>query len=349
YTIIADPLGTRPLNVSSDKESDGWNILGRWTRDFSADSQMQLQMYIDWNAQEYLNPAILFTDKRRVSEIDFQHNLKIGGGHNVVWGATYRRNRLTVRSNISTFLPDSESKNSDVLSGFIQDSFPFFSRELEMTLGSKVERNDFTGGETQPCVRLTWKPNDSNVVWAAVSKAVKVPGYETEAQLTVGGADVPAGSFGVGNPPIDLWMPFNLIGNPLVSEEEVIAYELGYRVKPNDKLSMDITVFTNRGHHMQRTASVSSFPYVVQLVSTGVIHYEGIELSTNWIISDQWRLVGGYTWFDAQEKSTVPIAVGDETPKNQAQLRSYLDIGDKFEINAAVYYKDNINHEDSRI
>ena len=348
YTVLMSPLGTQPTGAGSPKESDGWNLLGRWTRKFSDTSQMQVQAYLDWNSQEYLNPVTPYSDKRRVSDLDFQHNF-LFGNHSIVWGAEYKQNRMRMRNNIMTFVSATDSFNNDVLSGFAQDSFRFLSPEIKMTLGAKVERNDFTGGETQPSMRLTYTPNDRNAVWSAVSKAVKVPGPETLAQFTVGGANVLSGSLGGGQPLIDLWMPFTLVGNANVSEEEVVAYELGYRTRPSDSLSLDVTLFANRGHHMQRTEKISSVPYVVRLISSGTMHYEGAELNANWILTDKWRLMGGYTWFDADEKAVSPVPVGDETPRNQAQVRSYLDVGHNWELNSALYYKDNIRHEDNRI
>lgn len=349
YTIIANPLGLEPVGMDSQKEATGYNILGRWNRAINDKSSLQLQMYVDWNAEEFLNPLTLFENKKRVFDIDFQHNIQVGNNHNVVWGLGYRKNSLFIDTNTMTFMTPGNSYHDETISGFFQDTFNIFSKDLKMTLGSKVEENDFTGNEVQPGMRIAWEPNKNNMVWTGVSKAVKVPGLETRANYVVGGATVPANSFGAGNPPIDLWMPFTLMGNSNVAEEEVLSYELGYRVKPNKALSLDFTVFTNRGHHMQRTETVSALPPIAQLISKGVVHYEGLEFSANWILSDKWRLAGGYTWFDATEKSVVPIDVGDETPRNQAQLRSYLDIGKNLELNTELFYKDNIRHVDMRI
>jgi len=339
YTIAAAPLGQRPVGYASDKESNGWNLIGRWNRNISDTSGLKLQMYVDWSAQKYLNPLTPFSDKKRVTEIDFQHNFRLGRGHDVLWGAQYRNERMRVDTNMLTYVPDSDSFNSETISGFVQDSFNLLSPELRMTLGTKIEKNDFTGEELQPSMRLTYTPNQDNVVWTAVSKAVKVPGNETRAQYNVGGADVPP----------NLWMPFTLTGNPDVQEEEIIAYELGYRTKPQQNLVLDMTAFAHRGHHMQRTEVVSAFPYVLKLVSKGVVHYEGFEFSATWIPSSAWRLVAGYTWFSADEKTPGALPLADETPLNQAQLRSYLDINDHLEFNSALYYQDNVRHPDIRL
>lgn len=349
YTVLANPLGLPPSGYASQKEADGWNVLGRWNRELSETSGFKLQMFVDWNAQKYLNPLTPHSDKKRVSEIDFQHYFRAGRGHDILWGAQYRHDRMRVSTNMLTYTPETDSFNNETISGFVQDSFKFLSPEMLMTLGAKIEKNDFTGEELQPSMRLTYTPNQDNVVWTAVSKAVKVPGNETRANYNVGGANVPANSLGAGNPPIDMWMPFTLQGNPRVQEEEFIAYELGYRTRPGADLTLDMTAFAHRGHHLQRTEVVTAVPYVVTLVSKGVAHYEGFELSATWTPAPRWRLAAGYTWFSADEKTAGALSVSDETPRNQAQLRSYYDINPNLEFNTALYYQDNIRHPDIKL
>jgi iron complex outermembrane recepter protein len=44
-----------------------------------------------------------------------------------------------------------------------------------MTLGSKIEHNDFTGFEIQPDARLLWRLQERQSVWLAASRAVRIP------------------------------------------------------------------------------------------------------------------------------------------------------------------------------
>jgi iron complex outermembrane receptor protein len=44
-----------------------------------------------------------------------------------------------------------------------------------VTLGAKVERNDFSGLELQPTGRVRFKINAKHSLWAAVSRAVRMP------------------------------------------------------------------------------------------------------------------------------------------------------------------------------
>ena len=44
-----------------------------------------------------------------------------------------------------------------------------------MSLGARVEHNDFTGFDVQPSVRMVWTPDSKNSFWGAVSGAVRTP------------------------------------------------------------------------------------------------------------------------------------------------------------------------------
>ena len=101
-----------------------------------------------------------------------------------------------------------------------------------MTLGTKLEHNDFSGFEVQPSVRLAWLPRDDHTLWAAISRAVRVP-TRFERDVSVDASD-PAGN------PV-----FRLVGNDDFESEELIAYEAGYRWRPLETLSFDLALFYN--------------------------------------------------------------------------------------------------------
>ena len=46
---------------------------------------------------------------------------------------------------------------------------------LRLTLGTKLEHNDFSGFEVQPSGRVAWDVAPGHTVWGAVSRAVRVP------------------------------------------------------------------------------------------------------------------------------------------------------------------------------
>ena len=69
---------------------------------------------------------------------------------------------------------DPERSDDQLFSGFIQDQIAL-SERVHLTLGTKLEHNDFSGFEVQPSVRMAWAATRRPDLWAAVSRAVRVP------------------------------------------------------------------------------------------------------------------------------------------------------------------------------
>ena len=59
--------------------------------------------------------------------------------------------------------------------------------ELAVTLGAKVEHNETTGLAVQPSARIWWQPRRHQVIWSAVSRAVRTPSMAELAVVQHGG------------------------------------------------------------------------------------------------------------------------------------------------------------------
>src|SRR5258708_6972902 len=62
----------------------------------------------------------------------------------------------------------------DASSGFVQNRIALRD-SLQLTLGTKLEHNDFSAFEWQPNARLAWNLSSTHTLWGAVSRAVRVP------------------------------------------------------------------------------------------------------------------------------------------------------------------------------
>jgi iron complex outermembrane recepter protein len=110
---------------------------------------------------------------------------------------------------------------------------------LRLTLGSKFEHNDFSGFEFQPNVRLLWTLHERHTLWGSVSRAVRTPS-RVEDDIRVNTTTVPAGT--PGNPgPLPTLLA--VVGDRAFTSEELLAYELGYRLQPTDWLFLDLATF----------------------------------------------------------------------------------------------------------
>src|SRR5665213_2432912 len=112
-------------------ETDGGNLLGRWTRSSSDGSDFTLQSYLDRTHLSDpvpafllgtipLAPAGLLVDDLTTYDIDFQQRLPLRGVNRLVWGLGYRRTNDELSNAPSlAFLPPVLDQN--LYSAFLQD------------------------------------------------------------------------------------------------------------------------------------------------------------------------------------------------------------------------------------
>ncbi|HEV3410443.1 MAG TPA: TonB-dependent receptor plug domain-containing protein, partial [Chthoniobacterales bacterium] len=165
YEMDEEQLGAPDITQS------GGNLLARWTRRFTDTEQLQLQAYYDRTVQ--LVPDE-FDDRLDSFDFDGQYERTFGERHHVMFGAGYRftHNNNENAPGAPAFLPATLDRH--LFSAFLQDEISLLGDRLKLTLGSKVEHNDYTGFEVQPSGRVafTLAPH---VFWAAISRAVRTP------------------------------------------------------------------------------------------------------------------------------------------------------------------------------
>jgi iron complex outermembrane receptor protein len=213
---------------------------------------------------------------------------------------------------------------------------------LSLTIGSKFERNDHTGLEIQPAGRLMWTPTDRQTIWGSVARAVRTPTrIERDARANL--STVPEGVLG----PLPVLVA--VVGNPDLDPEELLAYEIGYRIEPRKNLSFDVAAFYNDYNlvaNIPHPGFVEADPPPLHWLqdfsaADGVRGYTyGTELLVQWQPLDIWQLSAGYTWWKSEFRSRPYTEV--TTPEHQVQLRSSLALTREWEFNAALYFVDGI-------
>jgi iron complex outermembrane receptor protein len=282
--VVASP--TPPFLSMTDASVGGGNLLGRWTHHVSDISNVQLQVYYDRTERRI--PGF-FSEDRDTFDVDVQHRFPWGRRHDIIWGIGYRYTQDKVDSSFSVSV-DPAQRATDLLSLFMQDDITLLPNRLRLTLGSKFEHNDFSGFEIQPNVRLAWTPSARQTVWAAVSRAVRTP-TRLELDIHLSAVQIPS------MPPIVL----RVFGNPDFVSEELLAYELGYRVQPYPRLSLDIAAFYNVYDNLlslegpgppQLSPPVVVIPFTQANKLQGETH--GVEVLANYHLADWWRWQVGY-------------------------------------------------------
>jgi iron complex outermembrane receptor protein len=307
---------------------NGGNLLGRFTHTFDDGTDMQLQVY--WDDSSRRPPS--FDYSLDVLDVDYQHRVLAPWRQEIVYGFGYRYLADHSKNLTDVFQFDPQERHMQLFSTFVQDEITLIENRLRFIMGTKIEHNDFTGFEYEPSARLAWTPDDRQTIWGAVSRAIRSP---TRAHFDL-----------IANSPT----PYGIVrytGSP-VESEDLLAFELGYRVKPVERVSLDVSsyyfFFDNVDSPVIGAPYIESDPPPPHLLipyttgNDGRVQTYGLELGGEWQAQDWWRLRVGYSYFNFREQVNVNLDNAAE-PHNQAFLRSSMDLGHQIEFDQWLRYR----------
>ena len=306
-------------NLALDAISvSGINLTSHWTRLLDAGGSLSVQAYYDRTVRT-VPPT--FGETLEIVDTQLQHALAPFGMHAVAWGANgrYSMDRIS-NSPYFAFLP--AKLNQQWASLFARDEVSLRD-DLRLIVGARIERNDYTGIEFLPSVRLAWKLDLDSLLWTAAARAVRAPSRLDRDAFTPGSA------------------PFLLDGGRAVRSELANVYELGYRGQAAGRLTYSVTAFHTvyddlRTQELAPSRTVIIFGNGMQGISNGV------EMWGTYQASHGWRLNAGFTalrerlWLKSASNDMVaPNAAGND-PAHTWQLRSSWSITPKHELDISL-------------
>lgn len=317
-TIQGDVYQNKANQPTNDKiDMSGGNILARWNHTVSDHSELSAQTYFD-NTHRRI-PGI-FGEDLGIFDLELQHRLTLSDIHELGWGFGFRHsNDRVVNSTALAFLPP--NLQTRLYTGFAQDILTV-SDELKITLGSKIERNDFSGFEFQPRVSFGWNRSNLEFIWASVSKAVRTP------------SRIDRDFFFPGNP------PYQLAGGPGFKSEKVIAFEAGYRTQPLTDIFLDVALFYNIYDDLRSVEPGP--PLLLQNGLEGKTY--GSEVTVNAQITEWWRSKVAYCYLQktiVMKPWSRDINMGSgegNDPKHRLFIQSSMDVADPWQIELFLRY-----------
>jgi iron complex outermembrane receptor protein len=315
--------------VAHGTKATGVNVLASWEHTHSEDSKTTVQGYIDRTTYK----TTFFNDTTTTADLDVQNVWTRWKGQEIVWGAGYRLIHSENDPQSAQYSLTPKTRTDGLFNAFVQDKISLVPNELFLTLGSKFEKNDYTGVEIQPSARMSWLPTDNQTLWASVSRAVHTPyRFTDDATQALGVVAGPAYA--------------SFVGNRALKSEELIAYELGYRIQPTKSLSFDLAGFYNEYDDLFQTsygAPTTFLPIVVNNTSGG--KSVGAEFATKWNISQDWQLAGSYSYINLtfDKKDSVATNFVGKHPKHQFNIRSNYTFPYDIQMSNALYYVSELN------
>ena len=297
-----------------DINTRGGNLLGLWTRQFSNGSALRIQTYYDRTSRS-IPPT--FDEVRNTYDIESQHNIPVGERQQVVWGLGYRASADRTRDfPILRFEP--RDRTLQLFSTFAQDEIELVPERLHLIAGSKFEHNAYTGWEVQPTVRLAWTTASRQLLWGAISRAARIPTRLDTDPIIPG--------------------PPTLVGNKDFKSEELIAYEIGYRVLPQERFSFGLSTFYNDYDNIRSQEAPLAPGGPIVLGNTLQGHTYGAELDVLVPILPWWQVRASYSNLQVRlerKPGSRDIAGGKSEandPKNQFSFRSMMDLPRRVEL-----------------
>lgn len=300
--------------------TNGQHLLSKWTQRISDKSEFVLQAYFDRTWRDIGTSG--FNDELTTFDVEAQQSFSLGDRNHFLAGIGYRFQYDKTSSPDTTFTP--ATKDLKLYSAFIQDQIELVPDRLTLTIGSKFLHNDYTGFEIQPSGRLAWTISDIHTLWGAVSRTVRIPS-RFDIDFTA----------------------FQQVEHPKFLSEKVIAYELGYRLRPLEKASFSIATFYNQYSDL-RTLSYAGDPTMLYFGNDMEANTLGLEVSGNLLISNWWRVRGGYTYLSKDFTITASnVLEGTEfvegiDPSHQLLIHSIMDISKSLQVDLITRYVDDL-------
>jgi len=317
------------------------DVMGTWRHTLKGGSETTLRIYYDRTER---NGEAGIDVTNHTFDADFKHHLT-AGRNDIGWGANLRvsqDNILSADSHSLHLIP--ESNASLYASGFFQDEIRI-SNSVFLTLGSKLEHNDYTGLEYEPGAQLVWTPSESNSLWVSASRAIRQPN-----QVDFGAR------FNLGVIPTEgLPIVVTLFGNHGVKTEKIHDYEIGYRTQFHPRLSLDLATFLSYYRDLETSepgtpflaANAGTAPHLVLPVTFGNLaraRNYGAELFLHWTPVWRWTVSPGYSFLqmsvqpDAGSRDTTIGTSSGYSAKHHLQVGSVLSLRSNVELSATLRY-----------
>lgn len=323
-TVAAPTVGN--ALVQDTIATSGANLMLRWQRK-TADGELQVQAYVDQTERR----AVVLDERVTTHDIEFQQRFGLGTRQEIIWGLGYRGVSFELDGS-HTVAFGQPRHDTSLYNFFVQDEIRL-RPDLALTLGSKFERNAYTGMEPQPNARLFWQMDERQALWGAWSRAVRTPS-RADLDMTLRLTNV---------------APFTSLsfqGNPDLAAAKLTAREIGWRRQLRDDLNIEATAFHYDLDDFYSHEPLPDFPFstTAEFRNLLKVQSQGIEFNGTWQVNPDWRLRAGYARLHIDARAMAGSADGQTPdqltgsgPRNQFQLHSSARLGHNLDFDALLY------------
>jgi iron complex outermembrane receptor protein len=297
-------------------EISGVNLLGRWHRTFSADSDLQVEGYFD---RTYRLLPQQFEERRSTGSASVKYR-RTAGRHGLLFGTDALVSADKI-GNIGIALLVPPKRTIHTLGLYVQDSWQVTPRTA-LVLGLKGEQGSFSGYEIAPTIRFAWTPDPRTTAWAAVSRAVRTP-VRIDEDLVIRRSGITV-----------------FEANDDFKTETALAYELGVRHRPASALTLDLSTFAYRYDHLRSTEPAGTAPTPLTFKNSLDARSYGAELTAMYQPLSRLSFKGSYRFLDLDfskdpgSRDTSDGSSEGNDAKHVAILGAHLNLPRNLELDA---------------
>ena len=261
-------------------------------------------------------------------DVDFAQYFSLGDRHQVVWGAGYRWRSDEVNATTPVMRFDPDARSDSWYGAYISDEITLMPDRLRLSVGAKVEHNEYTGIEVQPSVRIAWTDAAGWTAWGAVSRAVRTPSrLETAIE--------------VDDPILAITAAEDL------EAEELLAWEAGWRGRLGSGVSLDLTAYFHQYENLvvwdARPATGPGQPFLtLEFANGGRVESAGVEAAIDARLTDRWTVKVAASAIDMEVLESGFLVPGLDTydpersPGHQVSVRSWFDVTEAIDFDVWV-------------
>ncbi len=298
-----------------------------WTAWLGNDTSLKVLIHYDDNDKAYgtINNQDSFSIGIEEFYSDVQVDFYVGQRHHVVVGGGYKFTRFTPRDGYGiTFHETRQQWNN--YNGFVSDEISLIEDKFWLTLGVKVEHNTITKSGFHPSLRMLYKPAPDQRLWFSVSRALRPPDFRDAAPRTLF---------------LDRWNEYHEYTIGPLKDEEMIAYEAGYRIRTNSGIDFELALFYNDYSRLLNLDAMQTGPQVWEVFNTydNSITAYGTEFSVSWKPLDKFSLTGSYAYlYNEFVLNGLSWHSREDNDISRIQLHAHLDAADHISFDTHLYW-----------
>jgi len=270
------------------------------------------------------------------TEIELIQSRKIGGGSRIVYGGSFRRDKVK-----SIFLFNDDSFHDVDTSRLFSEIEWRINDDWLVDFGATIEDSSITSLESSPRLSVIRKLGAGHALRFIASRAKRNPILHEYEGMTEFAANVPPP--GPGDVIVPTWQ-----GNNQVIPENIDSYEIGLRSKlVAPSISSDIRLFSYEISDL--ITDVDSSPdgfggFVETAENLYDVRVDGIELSFDYAPTQNLTFRSGFSLLQADSNSQ---SLADSFPERTAFVNALYKLSKSHEISAFYYYVDEMEWADS--